>query len=256
MTRCCCCAQVGSLFRGMASPLLGNAPLNALTFAGYGQAMRVMERLAGSPRPSRVGDRAFLDNPTTRSYIAGCWGGFLQCMVATPVEYVKCQAQAANHSISSVAIARRLLGNHPVPPLGIYRGWWITCIRDVPSYGVYFWGYETSKRTIARLASLPSAQTGTDYPTPVILAAGAVAGVLGWGVTYPAERIKTEIQTAPDTARPHDLRMWNVARRLWRAEGPAAFVNGLGPTLVRAIPVNAVTLLVYEWALAALQPPR
>jgi solute carrier family 25 (mitochondrial carnitine/acylcarnitine transporter), member 20/29 len=245
----------------MASPLLGNAPLNALTFAGYGQGMRALEAALGpttrSSAPGRPG--GWLSSETTRAYLAGCWGGVLQCVVVTPVEYIKCQAQATRHSIGSLEIAKRLVRRHPVWPLGLYRGWWITVIRDVPSYGAYFWAYDASKLMLDRVrvqtfGGAPRASADAPFATPVVLLAGAIAGVICWTVTYPAERIKTEIQTASDHAPRADLRMAHVARRLWRQEGPAAFTRGLGTTVLRAVPVNAVTLYVYELVLRALAP--
>ncbi len=245
----------------MASPLLGNAPLNALTFAGYGQGMRMLESAFGPPPRAERAGAGWLDSATTRAYLAGCWGGVLQCVVVTPVEYVKCQAQATRHSVGSWDIAKRLLRTHPLWPLGLYRGWWITVIRDVPSYGAYFWAYDHAKLfldrvRVERLHGAPRPSPDAPFATPIVLTAGAFAGAVCWTVTYPAERVKTEVQTAADHAPRSELRMWNVARRLWRAEGPSAFTRGLGTTILRALPVNAVTLYVYELVLRALSPPR
>lgn len=40
-----------------------------------------------------------------------------------------------------------------------------------------------------------------------------------------------------------------VARTLYKISGPKAFINGLGPTLVRAFPANAATFFAYEMAM-------
>jgi solute carrier family 25 carnitine/acylcarnitine transporter 20/29 len=40
-----------------------------------------------------------------------------------------------------------------------------------------------------------------------------------------------------------------VAKTLYKISGPKAFINGLGPTLVRAFPANAATFFAYEMAM-------
>lgn len=40
-----------------------------------------------------------------------------------------------------------------------------------------------------------------------------------------------------------------VARTLYKTSGFKAFINGLGPTLVRAFPANAATFFAYEMAM-------
>jgi hypothetical protein len=44
-----------------------------------------------------------------------------------------------------------------------------------------------------------------------------------------------------------------IAKELMQAEGYRAFFRGLGTTMVRAVPVNAVTFLVYEEVLRLLE---
>jgi solute carrier family 25 carnitine/acylcarnitine transporter 20/29 len=40
-----------------------------------------------------------------------------------------------------------------------------------------------------------------------------------------------------------------VVKKLYKFNGPKAFLNGLGPTLVRAFPANAATFFAYEMAM-------
>jgi solute carrier family 25 carnitine/acylcarnitine transporter 20/29 len=87
----------------------------------------------------------------------------------------------------------------------------------------------------------------------VLLFSGAVTGVLTWASTYPFDVCKSIIQTLPeDTPRAH-VRMSHVFSANYRKHGYRFFLEGLGVTLVRAIPANAVTLMVYEYTLDYLK---
>jgi hypothetical protein len=40
-----------------------------------------------------------------------------------------------------------------------------------------------------------------------------------------------------------------VTKQIWQSYGAAGFARGIVPTIVRAVPANAVTFYVYEWCL-------
>jgi hypothetical protein len=74
----------------------------------------------------------------------------------------------------------------------------------------------------------------------------------GTGVTYPFDVMKSRIQTLPDTAPAVASTMRFTAQEMIREQGWRSFYKGLSPALVRSIPTNAVTFLVYESTLARL----
>lgn len=43
-----------------------------------------------------------------------------------------------------------------------------------------------------------------------------------------------------------------VVQTIYKSSGPKGFVNGLGPTLVRAFPANAATFFAYEMAMECM----
>eukprot|EP01138_Halocafeteria_seosinensis_P014302 gb/GECG01014602.1/.p1 GENE.gb/GECG01014602.1/~~gb/GECG01014602.1/.p1 ORF type:complete len:358 (+),score=26.08 gb/GECG01014602.1/:1-1074(+) len=287
-----------SLFKGLASPLIANAPLNALVFAGYGQAMRYMETVEPSTGIN-----------TLRLGVAGAWGGLLQCIIATPSELIKCQQQVyikGSFRLSAWRVIKER-SKHLGVFRGLFQGWWTTVWRDVPSFAVYFITYEWTKRLLNDLVKLlkedpnkvetptqavsvpeevdlpPESSTteaseaedaiesylgiethsvGSASPTNsrlpsledtlVMLVSGSVSGVLTWGSTYPFDVLKTNVQTKPLHAHRNQLKLFSVARELIHTSGWTALYRGLAPTLVRSIPTNAVTFLVYEFSLSLL----
>ena len=75
-----CCRKhhhpgVLALYSGLKSPLLGNAPMNAIVFGANGNANRTLDRLWG-PRDTTGGP------DYARLYLAGTWAGVLQSFVA------------------------------------------------------------------------------------------------------------------------------------------------------------------------------
>ncbi len=184
-----------SFFRGLAPPLIGNAPMNALAFASYGNASRLLKPYL----PDHIIDKSELTPPahvrqalvdelrhyspgltleqldwkstyTTeanelsmrRLFLAGCWSGFVSTFVTTPVEVLKCRLQSAGspyRGLWDCAVGSvRDLGFVK----GLFQGMWATMIRDTPAMGVYFGVYEYVKRLGRTNAYKP--EVSTDMP--------------------------------------------------------------------------------------------
>lgn len=81
-----------------------------------------------------------------------------------------------------------------------------------------------------------------------LLMAGGLSGFAAWFPAYPQDVIKSNFQ--------NDLRyksIGQVVKTLYKTAGPKAFINGIGPTLVRAFPANAATFFAYEMAMDAMK---
>ena len=68
---------------------------------------------------------------------------------------------------------------------GLYKGFVVSVLRDVPSYAVYFGAYEYFKFLISGNHS--------ENSFGVKILAGGLAGVASWGCIYPIDIIKTRI---------------------------------------------------------------
>ena len=74
------------------------------------------------------------------------------------------------------------------------------------------------------------------------ITAGAAGGMSYWAVMYPADTIKSAMQTASKST------FSQTASAIYGAGGVRALYAGIAPTLLRAAPSNAAIFLVYEWA--------
>ena len=79
--------------------------------------------------------------------------------------------------------------------------------------------------------------------------AGAMAGNGLWLTAYPADIIKSKLQT--DALNPNERRYkgtLDCIRQTFRADGVRGFFRGLLPTLVRSPFANAATFVAFEFA--------
>lgn len=72
-----------------------------------------------------------------------------------------------------------------------------------------------------------------------------------WGVPYPIDTIKSELQTSKSKDS-----ILSVGKRIVAERGISGLYKGLTVTLVRAIPGNAVTFFVYERVARLLRGDR
>ena len=144
------------------------------------------------------------------------------------------------------------LTNHIINQHGfftLYRGWTVTCLREVPAFGLYFVIYDTCKEEITRKFFHPN------HPHIWVASAlaGGISGISTWMLVYPVDVIKTRIQTSSfDSMRLQDRKIWHAGKQIIRERGLRSMFNGLGVTVARAFPVNGIIFPVYEFTLSKL----
>jgi len=263
-----------ALWKGVGSPLAGAAPLNALTFAGNGKSLRYIDHWLSTRQDAVIPSTGAVHRPYWAYFASGSVGGLMQTVVAVPTELVKCRLQvqqtlrtnpSSAASFTSPASAASAALHQPTSALsmfrhvyrqegvrGLYRGYSATALRDIPSYGVYFLTYEYTKDQLVAASQLHS-------PVLPMLAAGGVAGCVSWLSCYPLDLVKSVIQTenavvaGSGTGSSSGLSMWGVTKRLYAEGGVSRFFRGITPCLLRSVPVNAVTFVVYEHSQLLLQ---
>jgi mitochondrial ornithine carrier protein len=148
----------------------------------------------------------------------------------------------------------------------LYRGHVGTVLREVPGTACWFGAYETFVR-----AMTPVGKTRQDLPSWVIVTAGALGGMSYWTVMYPADTVKSVMQTMHVDGegggagaesgggggggggkgggrRPPQPSFSGTLMQLYRTVGLRGLYAGMLPTFLRAAPSNAVIFLGYEWA--------
>ncbi|KAI8637355.1 mitochondrial carrier domain-containing protein, partial [Parasitella parasitica] len=225
------------MFKGVLSPIVGLAGLNALLFVSYGSIIRYFESQYISSPNAEPFEPSLL-----QVYLAGAGAGVACFLFSTPTDLIKIQAQMTKIPKATMEVTKEIYARNGFK--GFYQGGVITMFRDAPSYGVYFWAYESMKRVL-------QVKSGDDAWK--LLLAGGIAGTVSWGSIYPIDVVKSRLQM--QCRSNEDARLLldrpyasikDCVVRSYKAEGAAVFFRGLWPTLLRGFPVNAVTFYIYE----------
>lgn len=163
-------------------------------------------------------------------FTSGCIGGAASVLVTTPSEVIKIGLQMNTGQVKKGnlrAVVSSIYKKNGL--LGFYLGFLPTFIRDVPSTGIYFYGYTKCRERLLL----------DNNRRFVELIAGGTAGVLSWAFVIPIDVIKSRVQYGGGT-------MLECARCIYRESGIRGFFRGTLPCLMRAFPVNAATFLAYE----------
>lgn len=229
---------IKGFYKGMLSPIVSNAPINAIVFAGYGAASRGIQEFDGT-----VGEPM-----TTRQHLmAGGLAGLMQTVFSAPSELVKIVLQVDSKAAktSSVDCAKHIFRDHGIS--GLYRGWVMTTMRDVPAFAVYFYSHEEIKHWLTK-GDRVNETTGN------LLMAGGLAGTLSWLLLHPVDVVKSCTQSQPvRKGGPAPLGARQVLQHNVSKEGPRFLLKGITATCLRAFPVSAVTFLVYEKTMQMLE---
>lgn len=124
-----------------------------------------------------------------------------------------------------------------------------SCRAPASSPAAYFGAYEWCKIGLAAWQGVPTSQLGSAS----LMAAGGIGGAAFWVLMFPVDVVKSRLQTQNPFAPDRYLGMRDCTARLWREEGWRAFFRGYTPCLLRSVPANCVTFLVFEKVKSALQ---
>jgi solute carrier family 25 carnitine/acylcarnitine transporter 20/29 len=136
---------------------------------------------------------------------------------------------------------------------GLYKGLGVTLMRETPGYGAYFASY-----TLLTHWLLPNVQDH-DQASAALLFSGGFAGIMGWLVTYPADVVKTRLQSCIDIynlvsefQNPKYRTARHAFKLILKEEGYSVFFRGMGATILRAFPTNAATFYVFVYGKSLL----
>lgn len=216
---------IKGLYRGMSSPLAGVAAINAIVFGVYGNVQRHL------PNPDAL---------RTHCY-AGAVAGFAQSFLTSPMELVKTRIQIAGSGspLQCFLDIARKEGYR-----GVFKGYGITVMREIPAFSSYFLTYEYLTRN----------EGGLPVSTPCMLFAGGFAGTVSWVLTYPIDVVKSRLQLDGMTGAAKYTGAWDCLRKSIHSEGYNFLTRGLTSTVLRAFPSNAACFAVVTWTFRLCSP--
>jgi ornithine carrier protein len=252
---------LASLYRGISAPLLGAAIETSSLFFSY----RVAQDLVVATTPSlraRRDERPQEKIELPFLHLVGCGAasGAFTSLLLTPIELIKCKMQVplpapqseiasrlgytTTRSPSAMQLMSTIFRTQGI--LGFWHGQLGTLIRETGGSAAWFGSYEGVKMLFLR--SDPAASHPADVKVWQQMAAGAMAGMSYNFVFYPADTIKSRMQTsdAESLTGKDKMTFLRTGKQLWREQGLRGFYRGCGITVFRAAPSSAIIFSIYE----------
>mmetsp|Transcript_36062 Transcript_36062/g.36746 ORF Transcript_36062/g.36746 Transcript_36062/m.36746 type:complete len:298 (-) Transcript_36062:38-931(-) len=222
------------LYRGLLPPLLTSAVVSAAVFTTYGYTLEIMK--------GRKESASYFD-----MFIAGLVSGIPCGIISTPVELIKIQEQINPSKFGQPWQCAYVLTKKS-GIFGLFRGLNATVCREVPAFGIYFLSYEIITDKLQE-----STQMKKFF---LSFLSGGLAGALSWGVVYPIDVVKTNLQLMTVTPNftsgevcvvpTQNVGIIQMANILVQQHGWRYLFRGLNVTLFRSLPVNAVVFPTYH----------
>ncbi|KAG0243655.1 mitochondrial carrier domain-containing protein [Mortierella sp. GBAus27b] len=262
------------LYNGLSSPLVGAMLENAVLFVGYRRAQDLLREFVAVPDHSHGNHAEPAPLSIPMLCLSGAISGVFASVVLTPVELVKCklQVQQIGHLYTKDmknGPQPKALHNGPLSVVksiytqygirGFYHGHLPTFLRETGGGAAWFGSYEAVCRFLISQKQLRAPVgkivTREDLKAPHLMGAGALAGMAYNFVLFPADCIKSHMQTQ-DVLRSHQrLPNGSMASRqgflatgkeIFRSEGIRGLYRGCGITVARSAPSSAIIFLTYE----------
>lgn len=179
----------------------------------------------------------------------GAAAGAFTSFLLTPIELVKCKMQVPSGPTGRAAGPLQIIAS-------VYRhqglgGYWHgqlgTLIRETGGSSAWFGANEATKIAFRKYSS--SSTLGKDESLPIWqqMTAGAFAGMSYNFAFYPADTIKSQMQTEDVSISAGGKRTFGtVGKALWKQHGINGLYRGCGITVARAAPSSAFIFTVYE----------
>lgn len=236
---------VAGFYKGTLTPLIGVGACVSVQFA----VNEGMKRYFDSRNGTHTTSLSY-----SQLYISGAMAGFMNTFLASPIEQIRIrlQTQTADSAVKlngPIDAIRQVIKYGGIGN-GLFRGFVPCLIREVHGMGIYFLAAEACiKYEMEHFHKLR-----TEVPSWHVCLYGGVAGIAMWVTSYPIDVIKSRYQT--DAMIPKDRKytsMWQCYK-VTTAKGTSAIFRGFTPTILRAVPVNAVTFLAFDYTRRLLGP--
>jgi solute carrier family 25 carnitine/acylcarnitine transporter 20/29 len=187
-------------------------------------------------------------NPSTlgysQFYAAGAFAGVTNSVLSTPIEHVRIRLQTQPHGkdrlYSGPIDCMKKLSAHEGVLRGLYRGQAVTILREATAYGTWFLTFEYLMNADMKRNNVQR----KEIATPKVAFYGGLAGEALWIASYPFDVVKSKMQSDGFGSEQKFKSMRDCFSKTWAKEGAMGFWKGIGPTLVRAMPVSAGTFAV------------
>ncbi|KAI1332957.1 amino acid transporter arg-13 [Xylariaceae sp. FL0255] len=238
------------LYRGISAPLFGAAAETSSLFFFERMGREAVYSAGYSPR-----DRPL---PLSALWFTGAFSGAFTSVILTPIELVKCKVQVPASldgvppkAPSIMSVIRDVYKHEGIR--GFWHGQMGMFLREAGGCAAWF----GSKETTTKMFHLLNARSTRSQPEKDVLAtevlplwqqavAGASAGVSYNFLFFPADTVKSRMQTTPVGGTKQNRTFVQESKMLWKQRGLRGFYQGCGITVLRSAPSSAFIFIVYD----------
>lgn len=213
------------VYRGIFAAAAGSAPGAALFFGTY----EAMKPVIGKLQDKYAGASS---SPALSHMIAASLGEAAACLVRVPTEVLKSKMQTNAAGTSTLASTFQLVlaekdGRAFASNIfgGLYRGYGITLMREVPFAFIQFPLYERFKVEWCKYQ-------GRETSPFQSAACGSLSGGIAAGITTPLDVVKTRLMLGSDKAGVPYQGAGDVIRRVISEEGRTVLLSGIQPRVM------------------------
>jgi ornithine carrier protein len=244
---------VAGLYRGISAPLVGAALENSSLFVSEQAAQKLLfaTGLYNVEKPL----------PLPVLFLTGAISGAVTSLVLTPVELIKCKMQVPITTSSDgmvgkpptvLAIIRQVFYHQGLA--GFWHGQLGTLIRETGGCATWFGTRETVTMLFHKFNDKAGLEQHKEHarnerpPLPLWqqAVAGASAGVSYNFLFFPADTIKSRMQTASVDSAGAKTTFWSEGKSLWHKYGVKGLYRGCGITCLRSAPASAFIFIIYD----------
>lgn len=219
------------IYKGLGIAATGSTPSAALFFVTY-------ESIKSFLITSKSNQ-----SPFVHMFAASC-GEIMACLVRVPVEIVKQRKQAmlVKKGTTSFQILYQAFKGEGIRK-GIYRGFGITIMREVPFSFIQFplWEY---------LKTQWEPTTGLSLNPAFVALCGAISGGIAAGLTTPLDVLKTRIMLAESAQK---VSIFRIFKNIYRDNGIKGLFAGFVPRVMWITIGGAVFFGFYDLTTNVLQ---
>lgn len=228
-----------SLYKGLTAVYTGIVPKMAIRFLSFEMYRDYLAEVSGG-------------HSNAVTFTSGLMSGLTEAiLVVTPAEVCKIRMQAQYHSMMDPAQMHRRKYRNVIQTAflitkeegasALYKGVLPTMIRQGVNQSVNFTVYQLGKKKWKEWS-------GEDLKSWQHLLMGGISGGFGPMVNNPLDVVKTRIQRqviVPGQEPKYNGMVQSVVK-IGREEGYHALWKGLTPRLMRIVPGQAITFMIYE----------
>lgn len=222
--------SIRALYSGLAGPLVTVGMIQSVNFAIYDSMRRALHQ--GDDDLDYLYHDSLV-HVTLASMVAGS----ILAVVTSPLSVIKTKQQIMEWNFQKAFANTTRVKD-------FYVGFGPHCVAEIVGRGVYFATYEHCKRSFRQFHD----NNTTAVSLPERCVSAAVAGITCWTVIFPFDNLRNRMYA--QSLSSGDLSCWEMAKSMYREQHSfRPFFRGFGVTVLRAGPVAAAVLPIYDTTL-------